>query len=101
MKPETKQKMAAAKAAKRSQFAEQTIVIDDQWQIIRSDELNWELQFQGKFKGYYGSIAGALKALPVKSLGEQVNNSLADLQRTLIAICENIDKALLREKLLS
>ena len=90
------EKAKEAKAANKAKFESQTIRVNDDWQIVRSDALNWEIQYQGKFKGYYGRILDALKALPHKMLDEQSNNSLADVQRGLDAIHATIDKAFSR-----
>src|ERR1043166_4553138 len=84
----------AAKVANRQRFKAQTITIDDNWQVVRSDELNWEIQFKGRFWGYYGSFLDALKSLPATLLSSEAKNSLADIQQRQKAICERITKAL-------
>ena len=88
------QKIKAAKAAKASSFASQTITIDHHWKILRSDERNWELQFNRNFKGFYGDLYSALSALPAKMLSEAAKNDLADVLRCHRAILVSIKEAI-------
>jgi hypothetical protein len=88
------EKMQETKARKAAEYDAQTVRIDENWKIIRVDELNWEIQFKGKFKGYYPTISSALKALPAKMLSETARNSLADVLRSQDAIVELIQRAL-------
>jgi len=94
MKEETKQKMLRAKAAKKERHRSQTIAVDKDWRILRSDELNWEVQYKGKFQGYYPNVTSALVAIPAKMLDEQARGGLADVLRDVQAIREMIDKAI-------
>lgn len=89
-------KTRATKEAKRSAFAAQTIEIDNDWRVIRADELNWELQYQGKFKGFYNNLGEAFRSIPAKMLTAAAKNSLADVQRSLQAIHVTIENALSR-----
>ena len=73
------QKIAATKAAKTEQFKSQTVLIDDNWRIIRADSLNWEIQYKGKFYGYFGDLCNAFRALPSKMLKESAKGTLADV----------------------
>ena len=52
----TTQKSQATKAAKSEAYAAQTITIDRHWRIQRVDERNWEMQFKGDFKGFFGDL---------------------------------------------
>jgi hypothetical protein len=88
------QKISATKAAKAAEFKNQAIQIDDNWRVIRADELNWELRFKGQFAGYYGTIADAFKALPAKMLSAAAKNSIADVLQCQAAIIKSIEKAL-------
>ncbi len=95
----TKQEKAlATRQAKKEQMQSQTVTIDENWRILRSDELNWEIQFHQRdkwtFQGYYGTISSALKALPAKMLSEIAKGSLSDVLRSLEGITATIEKAI-------
>jgi hypothetical protein len=87
-------KSAAAKAANAARFRGQDIPIDKNWRAVRADQLNWELRYKGKFFGYYGSLAGALRALPDKMLSESAGSFMAEVHGRQKAILESVDKAL-------
>jgi hypothetical protein len=88
------QKIAATKAAKAEQFKSQTVWIDDNWRITRADSLNWEIQYKGKFCGYFGDLYNAFKALPGKMLKESAKGTLADVLECQRGILARIEKAL-------
>lgn len=88
------QKAKQTRADKSAKYAEQTVTIDHEWKIVRADELNWEIQFKGRFQGFYGTIVAALEALPAKMLGEVAKGSLNEVRRSVRAIQETIDNAL-------
>lgn len=94
MKEEHKARIQAAKQANKERMAAQTVTIDENWRILRSDPLNWEIQYKGKFNGYFPSISNAIKALPAKMLNETAKNDLGEVLRSLNAIQETIDKAI-------
>jgi hypothetical protein len=87
-------KIKAAKDAAKARRLSQTIAVDENWRIVRADALNWEIQYKGESKGYYGQLENALKALPAKLLHETAKNSLAEIQRSLEAIREAVVKAI-------
>lgn len=87
-------KAMQTKAAKRENFSGQSIPMGNDWQIIRADEMNWEVQFKGKFQGFYPTVCSALFALPLKMLNQGDKNSIADVQRSLEAIRSDIRTAL-------
>jgi hypothetical protein len=87
-------KSIAAKKAQAAQFAAQTIVIDDDWRIVRADRLNWEVQFKGQFHGYFGCLLSAFQALPAKMLDAEAKDSLQRIQEQARAINERIATAL-------
>ena len=87
------QKIKDAKSAKAASLKSQAITITPQWQILRPDERNWELQFNHSFKGFYGDLPSALAALPAKMLDEAAKNNLADVLRSHKAIVEAIKEA--------
>ena len=93
-KAEQKVKMLATKKAKADRFNAQTITVNDEWRIRRADELNWEVQYKGKFHGFYGSVSGAVRSLPDKMLGEAAGGTLNDLSGRLRAISDTIERAL-------
>ena len=86
-------KIKATKAEMRARFDAQTVTIDENWSILRADELNWEIRYKGKFQGFYGSIGGAIRALPAKMLSEDAKGTLKDVLRSLGAITATIEKA--------
>lgn len=95
MKTQAHAKALETKKAKTAQFASQTIKVDDNWKIVRADELNWEVQFKGKFKGYFGRLIDAFRALPAKMLGEEAQGTVADLTGLQKAINEHVENALI------
>ena len=92
--PETMRKIKETRDAQKAAFESQTITIDENWRIIRSDIMNWEVQFNGEFWGYFGSVASAFQALPAKMLSEEARGTVANVQRTLNGIVERIEKAM-------
>jgi hypothetical protein len=79
--------------AKTAASKEQTVKIDGNWRIVRLDKLNWQIQFRGKGKGFFGSIVAAIEALPRHMLNESAKNSLAEVIERQRAIAEMIRKA--------
>lgn len=93
MKANTAQARASMLAQAR-QFAAQNIGIDDNWRIRRSDALNWEVQYQGKFRGYYGSLVAAMKSLPSQMLDVEACNSVVQIIEAQRAIHSRIESTL-------
>ena len=87
-------KIKETRDAQNAAFESQTITIDNHWRIIRSDNLNWEVQFKGQFWGYYGTVAKAFQALPGKMLSEEARGTVADVRGTLNDIIYRIEKAM-------
>lgn len=94
MNKTTMDKIQKSKAAKAERFATQTIPIDQDWEIVRADELNWEIRHKGKFRGYYGTIASAFQALQGKMIGAEAKNSITEVLRSQRAISERIEDAI-------
>jgi hypothetical protein len=90
------EKAKATKLANAEQFASQTITIDSEWQILRFDDMNWEVQFKGKFWGYFSSLPAAFKALPAKMIDQNASGSIADVLRCVEGIAETIQAAVNR-----
>ena len=88
------EKMQASRKANSAKYAGQVIHVDDDWKIVRADEYNWEIQKKGKFKGYYGKLTEALKALNAHMLGDKAKGSLEDLIGLQKAIQNKIESAL-------
>jgi len=85
------QKIAATKAARAAQFRSQAIRVDENWRIVRVDALNWQIQYKGKSRGYFGDLCNAFKALPRNMLRESAKGTLADVlecQRGIMALIE-------------
>lgn len=64
---------------RRKEWDSQTIQVDDDWRIIRADEMNWEVQYKGQFKGYFGRLVNALQDIPHKMLSKQAKGSIDEL----------------------
>ena len=96
MTESTKAKIMATKTAIKKARKTQLITVDQDWQIRRNDELNWDILYKGKFKGYYGDVFSDLQALPCKILSEEAKNSLASITASQEAIAERIERAILR-----
>lgn len=91
---ERKAAKIAADAADKARWESQTIRIDENWKIIRADELNWQIVYKGKERGYYGKLSHAFLALVDKMLGEEAKGSLATCTDIIRAIQVKIEEAL-------
>jgi len=87
-------KSAQARKARRAQYDAQTIVIDPNWRILRTDCYNWEIQYKGRFYGFYGRLLNAFQALPAKMLDEEVRGPLEAIKAQQEAINSRIATAL-------
>ena len=98
MNAEHKAKLAAGRTASNARFASQVILIDENWQIRRADQWNWETRQKvngtWRFVGFYGRLPAALMALPAHALGVEAQNSLAACIDVLNAIKYSIQAAL-------
>ncbi len=77
MTPQALAKRKATEDENRVLWASQHIQIDEDWSVSRFDELNWEVQHNGNFHGFYGTLFRAFQALPAKMMNEGAKNSLA------------------------
>lgn len=93
MNQERSAKAIQTKLSKSESYAAQTVTVDKHWRIQRVDERNWELQFKGDFKGFFGDLPSALKSLPSKMLSEEASGTLADVLRCHRAILVKIEEA--------
>lgn len=94
MKDSRLTKARETRTANAAKFAAQTVNIDKDWKIVRTDEMNWEIRHKGRFQGYYGSLRAALRALPVKMLDDEARASLAAIEANFLIILHKIDAAL-------
>lgn len=81
-------------AARRAARAAQTITIDSDWRIVRADELNWEVQYQGRFQGYYSDPIAAFHSLPAKMLNPIAAGTLDQILELCHSIQTRIETAL-------
>jgi hypothetical protein len=88
------EKMSATCAAKKTQRESQTIIIDENWRIVRADDLNWEVQFNEKFDGYYGSIKNAFNGLLRKMISDSARKDVAEVLKRLDEIEKKIEASL-------
>jgi len=69
------EKIKTTLKAKAEKFRSQTIKVDENWSIVRADELNWQIRHKDQRapydKWFFGTLRGALLALPDKMLGEE------------------------------
>jgi hypothetical protein len=91
-------KIKATKHAKAQARAAQTIKIDDNWSIVRIDDLNWQIRHRRQRlpfdRWYFGTLRGAFLALPDKMLGEEAKGAIADVSRCYTCFCESVLSAL-------
>jgi hypothetical protein len=92
------EKIKATLKAKVEKFRSQTIKVDENWSIVRADELNWQIRHKHQRapydKWFFGTLRGALLALPDKMLGEEAKNAIADVSRCYRSFCEAVLNAL-------
>lgn len=83
-----------ARRDKAAQYAQQVIVVNEDWRIVRADAYNWEVRYKGQFKGYYGRLMAAFQALPAKMLDATVRGTLEQILEQHAAVQRDIDTAL-------
>ena len=93
------EKIKATLKAKAEKFKSQTIRVDENWSIVRLDELNWQIRHKDQKapydKWFFGTLRGALLALPDKMRGEEeAKNAIADVARCYRGFCEAVLNAL-------
>ena len=98
MTDETRAKIAATNAAQQALFDSQVIKIDSDWTIRRADELNWEVQYRGRFHGFYSHLATAFRALLGKMTDLEAQSSLNDAIECTKRHAETIERALFDAK---
>jgi len=91
-------KIKATLKAKAEKFKSQTINVDENWSIVRRDELNWQIRHKDQRapydKWFFGTLRSALLALPDKMLGEEAKGTIDDVRRRHEGICEAVLNAL-------
>jgi hypothetical protein len=92
------EKIKATVKAKAEKFKSQTIKVDESWSIVRLDELNWQIRHKDQRapydKWFFGTLRGALLALPDIATGEEAKNAIAEVSRCYRSFCEAVLKAL-------
>ena len=92
------EKIKATLKAKAEEFKSQTIKVDENWSIVRLDELNWQIRHKDQRapydKWFFGTLRGALLALPDKMLGEEAKGTIDDVRRCYRGFCEAVLNAL-------
>src|SRR5262252_9244635 len=73
------EKIKATLKAKAEKFKSQTIRVDENWFIVRADELNWQIRHREQRapfdRWFFGTLRGAILALPDKMLGEEAKRT--------------------------
>jgi hypothetical protein len=91
-------KIRATLKAKAEKFRSQTITVDETWSIVRADELNWQIRHKDQQapydKWFFGTLRGALLALPDIATGEEARNAIAEVSRCYRSFCEAVLNAL-------
>jgi hypothetical protein len=98
MRTRTKEQIARQQAtlAKRKETrSSQTMVIDDDIEIRRVDDMNWGVFYKGEFEGYYGTRISALKAILPIVTDKMMTKNIEELVRIAKCICDRIDRCLL------
>jgi hypothetical protein len=94
LKPTKSEKIKATLKAKAEKFKSQTIKVDENWSIVRLDELNWQIRHKDQRapydKWFFGTLRGALLALPDKMIGEEAKNAITDVSRCYRGFCEAV-----------
>ena len=109
LSPEHLARIKAGRKANADKFDKQVISVDENWQIRRADQWNWEIRQKVSekwvFKGYYGKLNSALMALPAHMIGEQAKDSLEhcliclkDIKYSILAALPNASKLSEQEK---
>jgi hypothetical protein len=92
------EKIKATLRAKAEKFKSQTIKVDENWSIVRADELNWQIRHKDQGapynKWFFGTLRGALLALPDIATGEEAKNAIAEVSRCYRSFCEGLLNAL-------
>jgi hypothetical protein len=92
------EKIKATLKAKAEKFKSQTITVDENWSVVRLDELNWQIRHKDQRapydKWFFGTLRGALLALPDKMIGEEAKNAIAEVSRCYRGFCEAVLNAL-------
>ena len=104
LSPEHKAKLLAGRAdreaAIRAKCESQTVVIDENWSIVRVDERNWQIHNKRAEKdgfeneNFFGTLLAALKGLPSKMLTDEAKTSLASVMEIQKAIHLRIAQSL-------
>jgi hypothetical protein len=88
------EKIKATLRAKAERFKSQTIKVDENWSIVRVDELNWQIRHKDQRapydKWFFGTLRDAILSLPDKMLAEEAKGTIEDVRRYCRAFCEAV-----------
>jgi hypothetical protein len=92
------EKIKATLKAKAEKFKSPTIKVDENWSIVRLDELNWQIRYKDQRapydKWFFGTLRAAILSLPDKMLGEEAKGTIDDVRRRYRGFCEAVLNAL-------
>jgi len=92
------EKIKATLKAKAEKFKSQTIKVDENWSIVRRDELNWQIRHKTQRepfdRWFFGTLRDAILSLPDKMLGEEAKGTIDDVRRCYRGFCEAVLNAL-------
>lgn len=97
-------KTKATLEAKAKAYASQKIVINDEWSVIRADDLNWQIRYTGKSQAtkklgmdrwFFGSVRMALVFVFDKALDANPTHFMMG-QGRLIDLAARIETCLAR-----
>ena len=92
------EKIKATLKAKAEKFRSQTIKVDENWSIVRRDELNWQIRHKTQRepfdRWFFGTLRDAILSLPDKMLGEEAKGTIDDVRRCYRGFCEAVLNAL-------
>jgi hypothetical protein len=90
-------KIKATLKAKAEKFKSQTIKVDENWSVVRVDELNWQIRHKEQRapfdRWFFGTLREAILCLPDKMLGEEAKGTVDDVRRCHRAFCETVINA--------
>jgi len=87
-------KIKATLKAKAEKFKSQTIKVDEDWSLVRVDELNWQIRHRDQRapfdRWFFGTLRDAILSLPDKMLGEEAKGTIDDVRRCYTGFCEAV-----------
>jgi len=96
-------KAKATLKAKAKEYQDQAIRINEDWSVIRIDDLNWQIKYTGKSerikklgtdRWYFGSVRGALVGVFQVALNEDPKKFLMGDGEGIVGLAERIQGCL-------